>query len=42
MKLNRFRADERLLVVLGNDGMSSSKEYKVKLFYLNSKRVADL
>lgn len=42
MKPNRFRADERLLVVLGNDGMSSSKEYKAKLFYLNSKRVADL
>lgn len=42
MKPNRFREDERLLVVLGNEGMSSSKEYKAKLFYLNSKKSKEL
>lgn len=42
MKPNRFRSDERLLVILGNERMASSSEYRARLFYLNSKRVADL
>ena len=42
MKPNRFRSDERILVILGNEEMNSSKEYKARLFYLNSKRVIDL
>lgn len=42
MKPNRFRSDERLLVILGNEQMASSSEYRARLFYLNSKRVTDL
>lgn len=42
MKPNRFRVDERLLVILGNEEMISLKEYKAKLFYLNSKKSREL
>ncbi|MEG0516469.1 MAG: hypothetical protein RR523_12540 [Cetobacterium sp.] len=42
MEPNRFRADEKLLVILGYNGMTNSSHYTAKLFHLKSKEVIDL
>lgn len=39
---DRFRENEKLLVILGHNGMTNSSHYKAKLFYLKSKRSKNL
>ena len=42
MKSSKFREEERLLIILGHNGMTNSSHYKAKLFYLKSKRSKNL